>query len=573
MPEHVIGFGELSLGVPALPFVPALAAAAEEHFTFVTGESARGGEQDGLGARLARLELLVQSVVSQSSVPGPTAKAKAKTKPRGGAAVTSPLPELDPAVVSAAKAAGVSEHALAEMEALVKRGRGSRLKPEPGLSSAVAGNPLDESEADDDEAGGVGLEDSTTALPARAAPETKQAEAFAAAMFKLMEGYHKSSGKGGSALDKALEGAGSGSAEASALPTARRNSAARKALRDALVTSPDELSAESLMAEDLASAAPGVAVPGQVSARAWVEYRSKIGAYPSAMWATWIISGALDCLRTNRPAQARARLNLGLLIFDQMSIDKGSFVLAGEPALENPPQRIRTSNTITTAQGLCTAVCWTFGGQRLGVPLNRTQKGAVRRLEAAMFGTSFPFFFEAADLGRHASKVEAQNDVLAALARAAVSLSRECGYLGKPTDVTVDGSASQSRAVGCTTVGALEVCGELPGGLPTVEEKLLLLRALADTNRLEPGQRVCGREGFGAGLFAVVKNEQKDRLILDARPANMLEVGLSRWTRTLASAAAVSNLVLEPDRTFLFSGADLRDCFWARGAQFPHGLA
>ena len=364
MPEHVIGFGELSLGVPALPFVPALAAAAEEHFTFVTGESARGGEQDGLGARLARLELLVQSVVSQSSVPGPTAKAKAKTKPRGGAAVTSPLPELDPAVVSAAKAAGVSEHALAEMEALVKRGRGSRLKPEPGLSSAVAGNPLDESEADDDEAGGVGLEDSTTALPARAAPETKQAEAFAAAMFKLMEGYHKSSGKGGSALDKALEGAGSGSAEASALPTARRNSAARKALRDALVTSPDELSAESLMAEDLASAAPGVAVPGQVSARAWVEYRSKIGAYPSAMWATWIISGALDCLRTNRPAQARARLNLGLLIFDQMSIDKGSFVLAGEPALENPPQRIRTSNTITTAQGLCTAVCWTFGGQR-----------------------------------------------------------------------------------------------------------------------------------------------------------------------------------------------------------------
>ena len=93
-----------------------------------------------------------------------------------------------------------------------------------------------------------------------------------------------------------------------------------------------------------------------------------------------------------------------------------------------------------------------------------------------MFGTSFPFFFEAADLGRHASKVEAQNDVLAALARAAVSLSRECGYLGKPTDVTVDGSASQSRAVGCTTVGAREVCGELPGGLPTVARPIVASR-------------------------------------------------------------------------------------------------
>jgi len=60
---------------------------------------------------------------------------------------------------------------------------------------------------------------------------------------------------------------------------------------------------------------------------------------------------------------------------------------------------------------------------RIGVPLNRTQKSAVRRLE-----------------------VEAHNDVLAALARAAVSLSRECGYLGKPTDVTFGDPASQSRA-------------------------------------------------------------------------------------------------------------------------------
>ena len=235
-----------------------------------------------------------------------------------------------------------------------------------------------------------------------------------------------------------------------------------------------------------------------------------------------------------------------------------------------------------------------------------------------MFGTSFPFSFNAADLGRHASKVEAQNDVLAALARAAVSLSRECGYLGKPTDVTVDGSASQSRAFGLTGVGESEVCGELPGNPPTVaqpiiasriklpgppkfhpqafmdartvarydrpldfcrhpgdcpvppkvkilakvEERLLLLRALADTKRLVPGQRVRGREDYGAGLFAVVKNEEKDRLILDARPANLLETGESLWTRTLASAVAVSNLVLQPDRTMLFSGADLRDCFY-----------
>ena len=280
-------------------------------------------------------------------------------------------------------------------------------------------------------------------------------------------------------------------------------------------------------------------------------------------------------------------------------------------------------------KSVCVAVAglsWLYLGKpsccpaevRIGVPLNRTQKSAVRRLEAAMFGTSFPFSFSATDLGRHASKVEAHNDVLAALARAAVSLSRECGYLGKPTDVTFGDPTSQSRAYDLPSAGASRACGVLPGNPPTVakpivasriklpgpprfkpqpymdagtaarydrpldfcrrpaecpeppkvkilakvEERLLLLRALADTQRLVPGRRVPGREDFGAGLFAVVKNEVKDRLILDARPANLLELGVSLWTRALASAVAVSNLVLEPNRTLLFSGADLRDCFY-----------
>eukprot|EP00439_Symbiodinium_sp_Y106_P039508 s3161_g4.t2 len=98
MPEHVIGFGELSPGVPALPFVPALAAAAEDHFSFVTGESAEAARRMCLV-----LALLVWSSLSRASCSGagPTSKAKAK------AAAFNPLTELDPAVVSAAKAAGL----------------------------------------------------------------------------------------------------------------------------------------------------------------------------------------------------------------------------------------------------------------------------------------------------------------------------------------------------------------------------------------------------------------------------------------------------------------------------------
>ena len=51
-------------------------------------------------------------------------------------------------------------------------------------------------------------------------------------------------------------------------PTARRNAAARRALKDALVSSPSEISAviEGLMAEDLASAMPALVFPSMAGA-------------------------------------------------------------------------------------------------------------------------------------------------------------------------------------------------------------------------------------------------------------------------------------------------------------------
>ena len=264
MPENVIGFGELSPGVPALPFVPALVAAAEDHFSFATGDSGRPAERDPIGSRLARLEQMLLNVMPQASAAGSGPKSKAKAKVRASPVLEGSLPELDPAVVAAAKAAGVSEGALAEMELLMKKGRGSRLRPEPVPPGPRPHNPLDESEEEDDDGAGVGS-GAPLVSSVQPGPGASQAEAFAAAMFRMMEGYHRGSAKAGSSLERALDGAGSGSGEASSLPGARRNSAARKALRDALTTSPDELTAviENLMAEDLASAAPGVAVPGR----------------------------------------------------------------------------------------------------------------------------------------------------------------------------------------------------------------------------------------------------------------------------------------------------------------------
>ena len=52
---------------------------------------------------------------------------------------------------------------------------------------------------------------------------------------------------------------------------------------------------------------------------------------------------------------------------------------------------------------------------RLGVPLNWRQQRALKLLEGRVFGSTFPIFFDAAGLGRDASKVKSHSDVLAAL--------------------------------------------------------------------------------------------------------------------------------------------------------------
>ena len=46
------------------------------------------------------------------------------------------------------------------------------------------------------------------------------------------------------------------------------------------------------------------------------------------------------------------------------------------------------------------------------------------------------------------------------------------------------------------------------------------------------------------------------------RRTGCLEDAGSRWTRTLASASAVTSVILEPEQVLLLAGADLKDCFY-----------
>ena len=65
------------------------------------------------------------------------------------------------------------------------------------------------------------------------------------------------------------------------------------------------------------------------------------------------------------------------------------------------------------------------------------------------------------------------------------------------------------------------------------------------------------------GLFGIYKSPEKDRLILDARPRNSLEVPQTRWTRYLADPYLVHEMHLEENQVLALSGCDIKDFYHA----------
>ena len=80
--------------------------------------------------------------------------------------------------------------------------------------------------------------------------------------------------------------------------------------------------------------APGMPMT-ELCARAWVEHRSRIGAYRVSAHAAGAAAGILDDFIHGSPQAARAKAAL-LLQLDQAAIDKGEWALAGELSLERP---------------------------------------------------------------------------------------------------------------------------------------------------------------------------------------------------------------------------------------------
>ena len=70
------------------------------------------------------------------------------------------------------------------------------------------------------------------------------------------------------------------------------------------------------------------------------------------------------------------------------------------------------------------------------------------------------------------------------------------------------------------------------------------------------------RTKFSNGLFFVVKSLDRDRLILDSRPANLLERGEQRWIKSLAPAESLCKLVIRDGWHVTASGNDFRDFYY-----------
>lgn len=222
------------------------------------------------------------------------------------------------------------------------------------------------------------------------------------------------------------------------------------------------------------------------------------------------------------------------------------------------------------------------------------------------------FRVAAQDMGRSAAKSELHDGELAALHRACASFSGQCGAYGSDFSTSRAGSGPVVGDSGAWGVVAGKVNSvpnftaktseadrikfgdnpmfdplpfldgktaamyefpenffkDVPDEPPAVSirasnlEKLKLFRKMAGCKRLAALSPSEVDVRFASVLFAVCKNLEWDRLIMDCRPANGREIGLQKWTSAMASASVLSQIELAPEEHLTMSGEDVQDYFY-----------
>ena len=257
---------------------------------------------------------------------------------------------------------------------------------------------------------------------------------------------------------------------------------------------------------------------------------------------------------------------------------------------------------------------------KLGQKLTSGQWRIVRLFEALSEDANSVLVVDAAGMGRSAAKTETQDEELGALHRAVGAMQnvafsygqRSHGRSGREEKESNPGNyknddedrwqklvIGQSDTASFTTAkpliadrikfgpkpgfdpvpfldpktAAMYVHPELhhrdePDEPPSVsvraepQEKVKLFRNMAACGRLKLLPEGAAEERFASGMFAVVKDMEKDRLIMDSRPANGREIGLNHWCSCLANASLLGGIELRPDEDLLLSGQDIKDFFY-----------
>ena len=321
-------------GPSRLPEASSLIRIADQQFGF---HSAASGGEPSVRDRLQILESTLAELTGvlkeikpdkKASLVAPTAKCPA-APPAAEKELEAP-PGLDPDVVRSAQAAGVPMSQIQAMGRMIRKEK-PRLGDLPARPSRPH-NPLSESEDEVDDAG----------LDVEAAVQS--GDPMQVALLKLTQIANRLTKpkKTQSRLDSILDAGFAGGSDntSSSSTSSQRSSAALRKLRKALLDHPKliyEVIEENL-SEDFQchTQMPGTA-PVAISARAWLELRSKIGNFQTPLRLLWGIAGVWDCLRNGDADAARARCALLVAQGDQLSIDRGSWVVAGELSLEDSP--------------------------------------------------------------------------------------------------------------------------------------------------------------------------------------------------------------------------------------------
>ena len=245
----------------------------------------------------------------------------------------------------------------------------------------------------------------------------------------------------------------------------------------------------------------------------------------------------------------------------------------------------------------------------LGCKLNKEQWRVVQSLTSLVDSWNAQGEVTADDMGRAASKVENIESVLGRLEEASLVPARELrSYLGKtfPGPQSIYGPCvDPGDVVGTMHAQCEHVAKDIDAsrlkfhGVPSFDPRPYLdnrnrahyerpldavfevdpemlprvkLRASAEARmrfleKLDAGARLSlvpwrqVEEGFENGAIAIPKDQEKDRLVLDARRPNAREESEKRWIYTMGSAAQLNFMYLEDEVVLLLHAEDLKDFY------------